>query len=136
MSHNLYSVLDKKAGVFTMPFHQLNDEVAIRTMTDCVNTQNHNYQLNPDDYALYLIGEFEDTTGFINPDKNEDGRYPEKLCDLSELPQTGRGAQHIDTEKIERDFELMSTEIRKLKELAQIRKQSWLQTFIKPFRSK
>ena len=137
MSHNLYSVLDKKANVFTMPFHQLNDEVAIRTMTDCVNTPNHNYQLNPDDYALYKVGEFEDETGFINPDKYEDDKYPERICDLSELPNTGRGAINMDIEKIERDYELTNTKVKKLlNEIEDIKKKSWLDTLIKPFRSK
>ena len=69
MKINMYSVYDKKALVYSQPFTAINDEVAQRIMKNCVDNPEHNYGLNPEDYQLLRIGEFDDQEGAITPDE-------------------------------------------------------------------
>lgn len=67
MKINCYSVYDAVAKCYTAPFNMLNDDVAIRTMANCVNDPQHNYSLNPTDYTLFKVGEFDDNEGTYEP---------------------------------------------------------------------
>jgi hypothetical protein len=63
------SVKDRAADVFNRPFFVPHRNVAIRDFTDEVNRVAGDNQLNkhPDDFDLYLLGEFNDSSGsFIN----------------------------------------------------------------------
>ena len=63
------SVKDRAADVFNRPFFVPHRNVAIRDFTDEVNRAAGDNQLNkhPDDFDLYLLGEFDDARGeFIN----------------------------------------------------------------------
>jgi len=63
------SVKDRAADVFNRPFFVPHRNVAIRDFTDEVNRAAGDNQLNkhPDDFDLYLLGEFDDTRGvFVN----------------------------------------------------------------------
>jgi hypothetical protein len=63
------SVKDRAADVFNRPFFVPHRNVAIRDFTDEVNRVAGDNQLNkhPDDFDLYLLGEFDDSSGsFIN----------------------------------------------------------------------
>ncbi len=59
------SVKDRAADVFNRPFFVPHRNVAIRDFTDEVNRSAADNQLNkhPDDFDLYLLGEFNDNTG-------------------------------------------------------------------------
>ena len=59
------SVKDRAADVFNRPFFVPHRNVAIRDFTDEVNRAAADNQLNkhPDDFDLYLLGEFNDSTG-------------------------------------------------------------------------
>jgi hypothetical protein len=59
------SVKDRAADVFNRPFFVPHRNVAIRDFTDEVNRSATDNQLNkhPDDFDLYLLGEFNDNTG-------------------------------------------------------------------------
>jgi hypothetical protein len=62
-------VKDRAADVFNRPFFVPHRNVAIRDFTDEVNRVAGDNQLNkhPDDFDLYLLGEFDDTRGaFVN----------------------------------------------------------------------
>ena len=61
----IYSVYDDKAQVWTQPFFQMNDAVAQRSISNAANQEGHNFNMNPEDYALYCIGEFNDEDGTI-----------------------------------------------------------------------
>lgn len=63
MKLNIYSVIDSVAGIYSQPFVMLNEPVAVRVMQNAVNSEGHNYNMNPEDYALYKIAEFDDVTG-------------------------------------------------------------------------
>jgi hypothetical protein len=81
MKIKIYSVYDAVAKVWNQPFYQMNDQVAQRTIANCVNTQGHNYNMNPEDFSLYFIGEFNDQDGIITPVK-------EKKIDLKTLQRS------------------------------------------------
>ena len=61
----IVSVKDRAADVFNRPFFVPHRNVAIRDFTDEVNRSAVDNQLNkhPDDFDLYLLGEFNDNTG-------------------------------------------------------------------------
>ena len=65
MLHYVVSVKDRAAEVFNRPFCVPHRNVAIRDFTDEVNPQAADNQLSkhPDDFDLYLLGEFNDNTG-------------------------------------------------------------------------
>lgn len=71
MKLQIFSVLDTAAQIFSQPFYMHNEATALRVVKNCVNNPEHNYSLNPEDYNLYHMGEFDDTTGTItnNPVK-------------------------------------------------------------------
>ena len=58
-------VKDRAAEVFNRPFFVPHRNVAIRDFTDEVNRAAADNQLNkhPDDFDLYLLGDFNDNTG-------------------------------------------------------------------------
>jgi len=66
MKNGIYSIYDAKAEVFTSPMSLMNNNVAVRIFQNCVNTPEHNYALNPEDYNLFKLGEFDDNTGLID----------------------------------------------------------------------
>lgn len=61
------SVKDRAADVFNRPFFVPHRNVAIRDFTDEVNRSAADNQLNKhsDDFDLYLLGQFDDNTGFF-----------------------------------------------------------------------
>jgi len=64
----LCSVFDHAAQVFARPFPVVAGGQAIRDFTDEVNRVADDNPLykHPDDYTLYVIGTFDDSTGFID----------------------------------------------------------------------
>lgn len=66
----MYSVKDTKADLFGRPFYCLNAAHAIRGFTDQVNDpmdgQNDLFK-HTEDFVLYELGVFEDSTGLIDP---------------------------------------------------------------------
>jgi len=67
----IVSVKDRAADVFNRPFFVPHRNVAIRDFTDEVNRGVADNQLNkhPDDFDLYLLGQFDDNAGtFITED--------------------------------------------------------------------
>lgn len=65
MKLQAYVVYDRAASVYSQPMFVLNEAVMLRIIKNCLNNPEHNYSLNPDDYTLYSIGEFDDNTGEI-----------------------------------------------------------------------
>lgn len=71
MKTNIYSVYDKKAECFSQPFNMVNDAVAMRVIKNCVRDKTHNYGQNPEDYALYKIGTFDDVVGELEQEQSK-----------------------------------------------------------------
>lgn len=65
MLHFIVSVKDRAAEVFNRPFFVPHRNVAVRDFTDEVNRSADNNALNkhPDDFDLYLLGQFDDSNG-------------------------------------------------------------------------
>jgi hypothetical protein len=68
MNRFVVSVKDRAADVFVNPFTVPHRNVAIRDFTDQVNSAGADNPLNkhPDDFDLYLLGEFDDNTGMFS----------------------------------------------------------------------
>ena len=71
MMQFIVSVKDRAADVFNRPFFVPHRNVAIRDFTDEVNRSATDNQLNrhPDDFDLYLLGQFDDNTGSFIPEE-------------------------------------------------------------------
>ena len=78
MKMKAYSVFDCKAEVWSQPFFQMNDAVAQRAIGNAVNTPGSNYNMNPEDYELYFVGEWNDEDGNFTPTQT-------KILDLKTL---------------------------------------------------
>lgn len=64
----VFSVLDSAANAFGNPFVVNHLGIALRAFTDQVNSESGGDLFNhPADFALYQIGEYDDTTGVITP---------------------------------------------------------------------
>ena len=61
----IVSVKDRAADVFNRPFFVPHRNVAVRDFTDEVNRSAADNALNkhPDDFDLYLLGQFDDSDG-------------------------------------------------------------------------
>ena len=59
------SIKDRAAEVFNRPFFVPHRNVAVRDFTDQVNRVDADNPLNkhPDDFDLYLLGQFDDSNG-------------------------------------------------------------------------
>jgi len=64
---NIYTIRDKKAGIYLMPFCCHSDGEAARQIDHIVNSEEKNQIADyPEDYDLYKIGYFDDVeTGSI-----------------------------------------------------------------------
>lgn len=69
MKTKCYSVFDTKAAVFGAPFFSPKDGLAVRMFTDLVNDRSTTVGRHPEDFTLYVVGEFDDETGTIASQK-------------------------------------------------------------------
>lgn len=67
----IYSVFDHKAKAFAQPWFQLTDGLAIRAFTEACNDAQTNLNKYPEDFVLYCVGTFDETTGTITADQIE-----------------------------------------------------------------
>lgn len=65
MNLSMFSVYDSKAKAFLPPFFMGNDNLAKRVFSDCANDEKHMFSKHPEDYNLFCLGTFEDTTGMV-----------------------------------------------------------------------
>lgn len=75
----VYSVFDVKAAAYARPFFMVNDQSAVRTFGDYVNTQGEPPNLHPEDYSLFCLGEFDDVKGTLVSNN------PEIVCTAASL---------------------------------------------------
>lgn len=72
MIKNVYSLFDKKAKLFTPPFVSDNVQTARRSLMLPVNELESFLGMYPDDYEVYDLGTFDDSTGKIEPREVKD----------------------------------------------------------------
>lgn len=66
MKQELFSIYDKKAETFSMPFPAINKGAAIRQLNMEVNSERESLLKKfPEDYSLYLVEEFNTESGLF-----------------------------------------------------------------------
>lgn len=66
MNKFLYSVYDKATALYSNPFTCLRDAEATRAFQDLMQDPQAIQSRYPEDFALYRLGNFDDTDGNIN----------------------------------------------------------------------
>lgn len=61
----VFTIQDKKSAAHLPPFYCVNRDVALRHFKNAANDKQTEIGRNPEDFNLYLIGEFDDNTGVI-----------------------------------------------------------------------
>lgn len=80
MMLQIFSVRDNVSEAYLQPFFSMNAGSAIRSLSDAVNDENHEFSKHADDYTLWGLGAFDDSTGIIDPNTG-----PIRLLPLKEL---------------------------------------------------
>lgn len=65
MIHKIFTIHDTKAVAYLPPFLMHQAGMAIRTFKDCIQSDDHQFGKNPEDYILFEIGHFDDTNAEI-----------------------------------------------------------------------
>lgn len=73
MKQKAFCVMDSKTAFFGLPFFQPTVASGQRMFEQLVNDKSSLVGQYPEDFALYLIGEFDDDTGALLP------AFPENL---------------------------------------------------------
>lgn len=63
MITKVFSLYDGKAKAFGPPFHMLQRGQALRALQDLVNDDRSMVSRHPQDFVLYQIGDFDDSSG-------------------------------------------------------------------------
>lgn len=61
----VFSVYDSAADAFLQPFFAPTVEFAVREFRRAVNEEGHQFNQYPDDYTLFHIGEFDQSSGAL-----------------------------------------------------------------------
>ena len=67
MTLEVFSVYDRVAKNFLDPFFAPNAAFAMRTFSNCCKDKSHPFGKNPEDFALFKIGEFGQENGVVSP---------------------------------------------------------------------
>lgn len=62
----IFSVYDVKAEGFLQPFFAPRRGVAVRSFSQAVNDEGHEFHRHAEDYSLWVIGHFDTWTGTIS----------------------------------------------------------------------
>jgi len=82
--YKIFSVRDSQVEAFLQPFFSPTTGSAIRSIAEVVNDPQHTFNKHAADYALYHLGDFDDTTGAITP--NPIPQVVNALIDLLKAP--------------------------------------------------
>lgn len=66
MIFKVFSVYDAAAEAYLQPFFTPTLGLAIRSFSDAVNQEGHQFSNHAADYTLFEIGEFDDSTGNLS----------------------------------------------------------------------
>jgi hypothetical protein len=86
MKLSMYTIQDVKVGAYMQPFYTTNEATAIRAIKNLLTDPDHQFSKNPEDFALYHLGVYDDEDGkhLLNDAPN----HMHNLIDLLE-PQDG-----------------------------------------------
>jgi len=65
MKHEIFALRDNKISAYLQPFFTLNSELATRAVTAVANDLTDPVGKNPEDFALFSLGTYDDSTGLI-----------------------------------------------------------------------
>ena len=63
MKTGIYTIYDRKAGIYQFPYQFHNDAVALRACQDLVNQGDSQIAKHPADYIMFKLGEYDDNEG-------------------------------------------------------------------------
>ncbi len=69
MDLHIYSIYDAKAEAYIQPFFATNEGMAKRMFHKACNDQETDFWKYSQDYTLFFIGFFSQTTGLLHPNK-------------------------------------------------------------------
>ncbi len=90
MKLNAYTIYDVASGVYMRPFFSQADGQAVRGFKDIATDAEHEVGRHPEDYTLYRMGSFNDTTGKMQ------GEELEKLATGLECLNQDRNPKQAD----------------------------------------
>lgn len=70
MKLKVFSVFDSKAQCYMLPFFLHSSSVAVRAFKDAALDPTHPISKNKGDYTLFMIGEYDDQTAFVDVGKH------------------------------------------------------------------
>lgn len=62
MIFKIFSVFDEKAAAYLPPFYLPTTPMAVRSFADCVNDPGHAFGKHPQDFTLFELGSFDDSS--------------------------------------------------------------------------
>lgn len=65
MKFKVFAIYDDKTGAYTVPFSKPTVGAGIRLFDDMVNNRDSEIGRHPEDYTLYLIGEYDDSNALF-----------------------------------------------------------------------
>jgi len=83
MQLKMYSIRDAKAEIFGAPFYKSTHGQAERDFKSLVNDKKSQVWVYPEDFDLYFIGTYDDSTGKVIPKDT-----PEHLLKAVQLKET------------------------------------------------
>jgi hypothetical protein len=66
----MFSIYDEKAVAHVTPFFMHNEMMALRQFKNMCFDKNSQIGTNPEDYSLWCVGEFDDSTGEVIAERN------------------------------------------------------------------
>lgn len=67
MKFKIFSIFDSKAETFNTPIFLPTDGQAIRIFDDMTNDGKSEVSKHPEDYTLFVLGEFDSDNGLVTP---------------------------------------------------------------------
>jgi len=67
MIHKIFTIYDEKAKAYLPPFFLPESGMALRSFKDCINSNDHQFGKNPEDYTLFTLGHYNDAEASISP---------------------------------------------------------------------
>jgi len=98
MKLNAYTIYDVASGVYMRPFFSQADGQAVRGFKDIACDADHEVGKHPEDYTLYRIGSFNDTTGKMA------GEELEKLATGLEMVTNSRKVNQDNIEQLHKEI--------------------------------
>lgn len=77
---NAYAVYDSKAEAYMQPIFYKTEGEALRAFTNACKLPEHPFHENAEDFTLFQLGDFDDTTGLMAPFTT-----PKPLCKAIEM---------------------------------------------------